>query len=74
MNATSTHGRLLSRLKAAIRKYGPLSWSAARLAMFGGSYDRRDAAFHNATITEWVQGGELRTEELPDGDSIIVLA
>lgn len=70
---TAVRAKLLNRLKRAIAKNGPLTWSAARLAMWGGQYDARDAAFHNATIMEWVAAGELKSVEQPDGDSLIAV-
>ena len=75
MNATQIHyainGKLLASLKKQIAKSGPLSWEGARLAMFRGAYDRRDAGFHNQTIQEWITNGEVKLIELPNGDSLI---
>lgn len=67
------NARCLNRLKAALRKNGPLTWAGARLAMWGGSYDRRDAAAHNSTLTGWIDAGELKSVELENGDSLVGL-
>jgi hypothetical protein len=61
----------LKRLKRAITKSGPLTWAGARLAMWGGQYDRRDAMFYNQTLQDWIAAGELKLIELPNGDSEI---
>ncbi len=62
---------LTGRLARAIRRSGPLTWSAARLAMWGGQYDRRDAAFHNQRIMGWIAAGVFVSVEQPDGDTLV---
>lgn len=61
----------LADLKRAILKHGPLTWEQARLAMFRGSYDRRDARFHNETIMGWISEGKLTLTYLDNGDCLI---
>ena len=68
---TDTATLLQTRLRRAIKRNGPLTWSAARLAMWGGQYDRRDAGFHNLRLLEWIKAGAFVSVELPDGDSLI---
>lgn len=61
----------LARLKRVILRDGPLTWAGARLAMNAGSYDRRDASFHNVTLMQWIAAGELKQIELENGDSLV---
>jgi hypothetical protein len=61
----------LNRIKAKIRKNGSLTWEDARKAMFGGSYNRSDAIFHNQTIMKWIEEGKLKSIRLEDGDSLV---
>lgn len=60
---------LINRLRREIARRGSLDWSAARLAMWGGQHDRRDARFHNERIQRWIAAGVFVSVEQPDGDS-----
>ena len=68
---TTTKDICLTRLQKYCEKYGPITWATARLVMFRGTYDYRDASFHNARIQQWIKEGELKLLELEDGDSLV---
>lgn len=76
MNAALTEIRRkqLARIRREILTTGkPLTWAAARLVMNSGSYDMRDARWHNETLVEFLNAGELKRVELDNGDSLISL-
>ena len=61
---------MVRRIKAAVRRIGPLTWRQARQAAGADGLGDR---FDNERLLRFVAAGHLRVMELPDGDSLLTV-